>query len=101
MKHAAILLAALAGPAWDGYEIHNGRLFVPGYRGAGYTPDDLLAQFWQLQELYTLRRENARLKAEALAAQEAQDRAESRAEWYRRQLTLESRAGAMLARLLA
>jgi len=41
------LMAILAGyvpwPGWDGWEVHNGSLFPPGYRRHGINPGQILA----------------------------------------------------------
>lgn len=94
-------LGSLIHSDWSGFYFSGYRLFLDGYRGQGYTAGDLRAQFYQLQEIHSLRIEVSRLRRDIEAAQAEQDRAEDRASWYRRQLILESRAGAMLSSLMA
>jgi hypothetical protein len=62
---------------------------------------DLRSVAARLAELPLLRHEVARLTKEAERAQTALERAEDAREWYRRQLRLESRLGAMLQTLAA
>lgn len=82
---------------WRDHYINNGRLFIPGYRGPGFTPGDLRAQFWHVQQIAMYRHDAERAAAEVERARAAEDSAEARAEYYRRQLILESRMGMMLA----
>lgn len=90
-------LGELINSDWDGHIIDGGRLFVPGYRGAGYTPGDLRAQFWFVQEINMARHDRDLLKAEVSTLHEQLERANERAEYYRQQLRLESRMGMMLS----
>lgn len=50
---AVRLLAVLAGyvpwPGWEGWEMHNGYLFPPGYSRHGLSPGDILALPFILQ----------------------------------------------------
>lgn len=95
-----IELADLAGPEWAGFRFWRQRLVIPGWRGEPLTPGDFRAMHWELQELRSLRMDCARLRTEAADATTAAQAAEDRAEWYRRQLLLESRAGLALAALV-
>ena len=92
-------LGTIAGCEWDGHIIWRDGLIIPGWRGEPLTPADLRATFWRLQELSTLRHECERLKTETARAEARADQQEARAEYYRRQLRLESSAGSMLARI--
>jgi hypothetical protein len=60
---AVRLLAIRAGylpwPEWQGWEMHNGRLFPPGYRDRGLTPGHVLAVPWLQQRLADLERRTA------------------------------------------
>ena len=55
------LLAILAGyvpwSGWSGWEVHNGRLFPPGYTRHGIGPGDVLAVHYQNQLLDLYRRQ--------------------------------------------
>ena len=99
-RDSTIQLSDLAGPSWAGFYLGaDDSLWSPQCR-RGFSPGDLKAQFWQLQELATLRHQADQLKKELARADEALEKAEARAAWYRRQLALESRAGMMLAAIL-
>jgi hypothetical protein len=62
------LLAILAGfvpwHGWDGWEVHRGLLFPPGYRRGGITPGDIYALVFLHQLVRAYRKENAKLRAE-------------------------------------
>lgn len=107
---APLDLGELLGSTWQGYRL------VPGHSAAtipyqgefqhemwrrAFTAGDLRSLFWRCQQVSGLERDAARLAAEAAAAERAVQAAEARAAWYRGQLVLESRAGAMLARFMA
>lgn len=93
-------LADLLGPAWGEVRMVGGCLALPGWRrpvGA----QELRALFWKVQQLGGLQQEVERLREERRKAWEAAQASEDRAAWYRRQLRLESRLGAMLGRVWA
>ncbi|MCF1183539.1 helix-turn-helix domain-containing protein [Marichromatium gracile] len=60
------LLAILAGfmpwDDWQGWEIHRGYLFPPGYRRHGIRPGQFFAIVFYRQQIDTLRRTNAKLQ---------------------------------------
>ncbi|MCK7582779.1 MAG: hypothetical protein MZV65_49320 [Chromatiales bacterium] len=58
---------------WEGWEVHNGLLFPPGYRRGGIPPGEFFALVFYRQQVSEYQRLNARLKAklEALEAQHA------------------------------
>jgi len=64
---AVKLLAILAGyvpwRGWDGWEVHEGLLFPPGYARGGIPPGEFFALIFYRQQLSWLQRENARLDA--------------------------------------
>ena len=93
-------LEAIYGKEWGEIQITPDGLFLPGWRRP-FSPGELRSLFWQLQELTILRHEAVRLRRERQAAHEAAEAATDRAEWYRRQLRLESSLGAMLGRVTA
>jgi hypothetical protein len=88
-------------PEWEQYGARferDGLLYLAEWR-RGFTVHELRALFFECQQVRTLARENARLTRELDTASRQADTAEARAAWYRRQLILESRFGAMLRRL--
>lgn len=58
---AVRLLSVLAGylpwPGWEGWEMHNGHLFPPGYSRNGYLPGDIFAMHFERQMVGELRRQ--------------------------------------------
>lgn len=76
----------------------DGLLYLTPWR-RGFTVHELQALFFESQRTRALERDNSRLARELEAAKEAEARAGERAAWYRRQLVLESRLGAMLERI--
>ncbi len=58
---AVRLLAILAGyvpwPGWQGWEVHRGLLFPPGYRRGGIGPGDIYAMPFERQLLAELKRQ--------------------------------------------
>lgn len=87
-------------PEWEGFFFDNGHLHHPYWRRP-FDAGDLKAMFYRCQQVTILEHELRRARAELERAQAAQEAAEARAEWYRHQLVLESRLGAMLGRLAA
>ena len=88
-------------PEWADFGARFGRdglLYLAEWR-RGFTVHELRALFFDCQRARALERELRQAVTDQAAALAAQSRAESRAEWYRRQLVLESRHGLMLARL--
>jgi hypothetical protein len=68
---AVRLLAILAGfvpwIGWDGWEVHNGYLFPPGYRRGGIPPHEFFALVFYRQQVTEYQRLNARLKSKLKA----------------------------------
>ena len=73
---AVRLLAVLAGFVpwvdWDGWEVHNGYLFPPGYRRGGIPPGEFFALVFYRQQVSEYQRLNAALKAQLDALEAAQ-----------------------------
>lgn len=92
--------AALFGAGWRDIRLSPAGLHLPGWRGP-IPVGELRAAFWRLQQVGQLGLDLDRARRDRLAAQEAQQLAEDAAAWYRGQLVLESRLGAMLARVAA
>lgn len=88
-------------PEWGAAGARFGRdglLYLAEWR-RGFTVHELRALFFESQRARTLEHELRQLASQAERAAVEQSRAEQRAEWYRRQLVLESKLGAMLGRL--
>lgn len=99
-RHAIIDLAEQLGSEWEGFSLSVDGLQHPYWRRP-FSCGDLKAMFYRSQQVAILERELSQAKQAAERASAAQDAAEARADWYRHQLTLESRCGLMLARLTA
>lgn len=93
-------LEAAFGPAWAEVRITEAGLSLPGWRRP-FTAAELRSTFMRLQQMEALRMDNDRLRKDRDKAWEALQAAEDRAEYYRRQLRLESSLGAMLQRVAA
>jgi hypothetical protein len=90
-------------PEWEAYGARFGRdglLYLAEWR-RGFTVHELRALFFDCQRVRTLERELRQAVTELEAARLSESQNEARAAWYRRQLVLESRFGAMLARIAA
>ena len=65
---AVRLLAVLAGfvpwAGWDGWEVHNGSLFPPGYTKGGIGPGEFFALVFYRQQVTEQRRRIAALEGE-------------------------------------
>lgn len=93
-------LADVLGKEWSEVEISAAGLRLPGWRRP-FSAVELRSTFARLQQLSVIEQENARLRRERSAAWAAQEAAEDAADYYRHQLRLESRLGAMLQSLTA
>lgn len=89
--------SALLGRDWDGHVFRNNMLFIPEWR-RGLTPGEIRALFWQVQLISSLKREIELLKEELGRRNNEFDSLEVKADFYRRQLVLESRFGMILQR---
>ncbi|MBD5803870.1 hypothetical protein AZOA_33110 [Azoarcus sp. Aa7] len=98
--HEALDLGELLGSEWDGFSLSRDGLQHPYWRRP-FSCGELKAMFYRSQQVAILEREVSRARTEQERASAAQDAAEARADWYRHQLTLESRLGLMLARVSA
>lgn len=88
-------LSEIMGKAWAEVSISQAGLLLPGWKRP-FLPGELRATFMNLQRLYLLDHENIRLRAERADAWQRAEAAEDAAAYYRAQLRLESRMGAML-----
>lgn len=87
--------SALLGKDWDGHVFRDNMLFIPEWR-RGLTPGEIRALFWQVQLISSLKREIELLKEELERRSNEFDSLEVKADFYRRQLVLESRFGMIL-----
>lgn len=99
-NHEVLDLGAILGPEWDGFSLSADGLQHPYWRRA-FTAGDFKAMFYRSQQVGILERELSRARADLDQARAAQDAAECRADFYRRQLRLESRFGMMLSSFTA
>jgi len=88
---------ALLGNSWNGFYFRDGLLYVPEWRN-GFSAGDIRALFFRCQMVTYLESEIRLLKAELLRRNEEIDTLEIKADFYRRQVQLESRLGMMLER---
>lgn len=89
--------SALLGDEWKGYRFVGNLFYVPEWRN-GFTPHEIRAVFWNTQQIAGLKNEIALLKQELERRNEDIDLLEVKADFYRRQLVLESRFGLILQR---
>lgn len=89
--------SALLGKDWDGHYFKDNQLYIPEWR-RGLTPHEIRALFWQVQQIWSLKREIELLKRDIEKQTEEIISLEVKADFYRRQLVLESRFGMMLQR---
>ncbi len=89
--------SALLGKDWDGHVFRDNLLFIPEWR-RGLTPGEIRALFWQAQLVSSLKREIKMLMEELERRNNEIDTLEVKADFYRRQLVLESRFGMILQR---
>ena len=88
-------------PEWEAAGARVGRdglLYLAEWR-RGFTVHELRALFFDCQQVRTLRRELAQAATDLERVTLEASQLEARVTWYRRQLILEARLGAMLARL--
>jgi hypothetical protein len=89
--------SALLGKDWDGHVFRDNLLFIPEWR-RGLTAGEIRSLFWQAQLVSSLKREIKLLKEELERRNNEIDTLEVKADFYRRQLVLESRFGMILQR---
>lgn len=89
--------SALLGKDWDGHYFKDNQLYIPEWR-RGLTPHEIRALFWQVQQIWSLKREIELLKQDIEKYTEEINALEIKAAFYRRQLVLESRFGMILQR---
>ena len=89
--------SALLGDEWKGYRFVGNLFYVPEWRN-GFAPHEIRALFWKCQQIWSLQREIELLKQELEKRNENINNLEVKADFYRRQLVLESRFGLILQR---
>lgn len=75
-------LAALGGDDWQGFRLAGGQFYIPGWRN-GWTPGNLRALFFNVQEVPALRRELAEARRALQDVQTVADMERYRAEQYK------------------
>ena len=88
---------ALLGKEWEGFYFQDCLLFVPEWRN-GFTAHQIRSLFWRTQQIASLNREINLLKNELKRRDDEIDALEIKANFYRKQLVLESRFGLILER---
>lgn len=87
--------SALLGDEWKGYRFVGNLFYVPEWRN-GFAPHEIRAFFWNTQQIASLKNEIALLKKELEQRNNDIDNLEIKADFYRRQLILESKFGMIL-----
>lgn len=93
-------VSALLGDSWEGFHFRDGVLFIAEWR-RGLKPTEIRALFWQVQQVASLKREIHQLVEKLEQRSTEIDALEVKADFYRRQVALESRFGMMLERTFA
>ncbi len=88
------------GKAWEGCILRDGLLYLPEWR-RGFDPGELRAMFWRIQQVAALESEIRQLKKTLDRRDTEIDELEKKADFYRRQVTLESRFGMLLSQIFA
>ncbi|CAD84805.1 DUF3653 domain-containing protein [Nitrosomonas europaea] len=88
---------ALLGNSWNGFYFRNGKLFVPEWRN-GFSAGEIRTLFFRCQLVVYLESEIRLLKAELERRNLDIEELEIKADFYRRQISTESKFGMMLER---
>jgi hypothetical protein len=89
--------SGLLGKDWEGFYFKDALFYVPEWR-RGFTPHEIRALFWKCQQIISLESELRRLKQEIERRDDEINALEIKADFYRRQVVLESRFGMILER---
>ncbi|MBK8605020.1 MAG: hypothetical protein IPN87_18845 [Saprospiraceae bacterium] len=89
--------SAFLGKDWTGHYFRDSLLYIPEWR-RGLTPHEIRALFWRGQQVSSLENEIELLKRELERRNKEIEMIEIKADFYRRQLVLESRFGLILQR---
>ena len=89
--------SALLGDEWKGYRFVGNLFYVPEWRN-GFAPHEIRSLFWKCQLVSNLENEITLLKAELNRRNNEIDALEIKADFYKRQVVLESRFGMILER---
>lgn len=90
-------VSALLGKDWQGFYFRKNLLFVPEWRN-GFTAHHIRSMFFRCQQVAALESEIRMLKQQLEERISEYEALEIKADFYRRQLILESRFGMMLQR---
>lgn len=88
-------VCALLGSSWNGFYFRNRLLYAPEWRN-GFSAGEIRALFYRCQLVVYLESEIRLLKAELERRSQEIDELEIKADFYRRQVQLESRFGLIL-----
>ena len=93
-------LAEIWGKDWQHFKFIRGELVAPGWR-RGFNPFDIQAMFFKVQLVRVLQSEARQLKRDLEREKARCEVLERDNDFYRRQVSLESRFGLMLQRVFA
>ncbi|SOD41598.1 hypothetical protein [Nitrosovibrio sp. Nv4] len=93
-------LATILGNEWEGFRLINGHLYLPGWK-RGFTPEEIRSMFFDVQRVSSLEAESRRLKKEMDKLETVMQELKKQRDFYRRQVTLESRFGMLLSKIFA
>ncbi len=74
--------STLLGKDWDGHIFIDNQLFIPEWR-RGLAPGEIRSLFWQVQQIWSLKRETDLLKQELEKQNEENDILEVKAAYYK------------------
>ncbi|GJL73515.1 MAG: hypothetical protein NMNS01_27140 [Nitrosomonas sp.] len=89
--------SGLLGKDWEGFYFKDALFYVPEWR-RGFTPHEIRSLFWKCQQIISLESELRRLRQEIEKRDDEINALEIKADFYRRQVVLESRFGMILER---
>ena len=89
--------SVLLGDDWKNHTFRNNLIFIPEWRRA-LSAQEICSMYWKIKLVASLKQEIRLLKSEIERRNPDIERLETKAEFYRRQLVLESRFGMMLQR---
>lgn len=93
-------LSLSLGPDWAGFTLTRHGLQVPNWRRP-FTPGELQATFWNMQQLGTLRARVALLERDLARMESELETMEHRAFFFESQTRLEARMGLALTRIVS
>lgn len=81
---------------WEGFRFKDDLLYIPGWN-RGFSPGELRAMFFRIQQVSALESEKRRLQKDLDNREKALDELKRQRDFYRSQLVMESRYGLMLS----